>query len=105
MRAARARRRAPAHRCHTRIEHCTSDAHTPPPGPLGRRGDNPCELVRSQITDLTIRGAWTGPARLQLFEHALAPLADLPVREVVKATHLLTDLTLPRAAIAHDYLG
>ncbi|MBA6440782.1 acetoacetate decarboxylase [Streptomyces sp. GMR22] len=68
-------------------------------------GQRICELVRSQITDLTIRGAWTGPARLQLFEHALAPLADLPVLGIVKATHVLTDLTLPRAEIAHDYLG
>jgi len=63
------------------------------------------ELVRSQITDLTVRGAWTGPARLQLFEHALAPLADLPVLEVVGASHILTDLTLPRAELVHDYLA
>ncbi|MGY1697590.1 acetoacetate decarboxylase [Geodermatophilus sp. SYSU D00814] len=62
------------------------------------------ELVRSQITDVTVRGAWTGPARLQLFEHALAPLADLPVREVVSASHLLTDLTLGRASPVFDYL-
>ena len=62
------------------------------------------ELVRSQITDLTIKGAWTGPARLQLFEHALAPLADLPVRQVLGASHILTDLTLPRAELVHDYL-
>ena len=62
------------------------------------------ELVRSQITDITIRGAWTGPARLQLFEHALAPLADLPVREIVSASHILADLTLGRASLVHDYL-
>ena len=63
------------------------------------------ELVRSQITDITIRGAWTGPARLQLFEHALAPLADLPVREIVSASHVLTDLTLGRASLVFDYLN
>ncbi|CAA9317408.1 MAG: Acetoacetate decarboxylase [uncultured Frankineae bacterium] len=63
-----------------------------------------CELVRSQISDLTIKGAWTGPARLQLFEHALAPLADLPVREIVSASHILCDLTLGRPSIVHDYL-
>jgi acetoacetate decarboxylase len=63
-----------------------------------------CELVRSQITDLTIKGAWTGPARLQLFEHALAPLADLPVREIVSASHILCDLTLGRPSVVHDYL-
>ncbi|TFV63498.1 acetoacetate decarboxylase [Geodermatophilus sp. DF01-2] len=62
------------------------------------------ELVRSQITDMTVKGAWTGPARLQLFEHALAPLADLPLREVVSASHILVDLTLGRADCVFDYL-
>lgn len=63
------------------------------------------ELARSQITDMTIKGAWTGPARLQLFEHALAPLADLPVREIVSASHILVDLTLGRASCVFDYLA
>ncbi|GAA2774410.1 acetoacetate decarboxylase [Saccharopolyspora taberi] len=63
-----------------------------------------CELVRSQITDITVKEAHTGPARLQLFEHVLAPLADLPVREVVSASHILTDLTLGGAVPVHDYL-
>ncbi len=63
-----------------------------------------CELVRSQITQMTIKGAWSGPARLQLFEHVSAPLADLPVREIVSATHILTDLVLGRPALVHDYL-
>jgi len=62
------------------------------------------ELVRSQITDMSIKGAWSGPARLQLFEHALAPLADLPVREVLSASHILVDLTLGRAGCVFDYL-
>ncbi|MFJ5677866.1 hypothetical protein [Streptomyces sp. NPDC093097] len=35
-------------------------------------------MVRTEIGDLTVKGAWAGPARLQLFAHALAPLADLP---------------------------
>ncbi|MCS0637734.1 acetoacetate decarboxylase [Streptomyces sp. LP05-1] len=64
-----------------------------------------CELVRSQITEVTVKGAWTGPARLQLFAHALAPLADLPVLEVVAVSHLLTDLTLGRPQVVHDYLA
>ncbi|HDR6289189.1 TPA: acetoacetate decarboxylase [Bacillus cereus] len=64
-----------------------------------------CELVRSQITDITIHGAWTGPARLQLFAHALAPMSDLPVLEVVSASHILTDLSLGRAQVVHDYLA
>ncbi|WP_082096538.1 acetoacetate decarboxylase [Paenibacillus wulumuqiensis] len=63
-----------------------------------------CDLVRTQITDINVKGAWGGPARLQLFEHALAPLADLPVLEVVSASHILTDLTLNAAEPVHNYL-
>jgi acetoacetate decarboxylase len=39
-----------------------------------------------------------------LFEHVLAPLADLPVREIISATHILTDLTLSPATVIYDYL-
>ncbi|OBA04109.1 acetoacetate decarboxylase [Paenibacillus polymyxa] len=63
-----------------------------------------CDLVRTQITNIEVKGAWTGPARLQLFEHALAPLADLPVLEVVSASHILTDLTLNAAQPVYNYL-
>ncbi|MFC4186481.1 MULTISPECIES: acetoacetate decarboxylase family protein [Streptomyces] len=52
-----------------------------------------------------MRGAWTGPARLELLAHALAPLADLPVREVVSASHLLTDLAPGQPEVVHDYLA
>ncbi|MET7934151.1 acetoacetate decarboxylase [Streptomyces sp. NPDC005322] len=62
------------------------------------------QLVRTEITDVEVKGAWTGPARLQLFEHVLAPLADLPVREVISASHIVTDLTLAPATPVHDYL-
>ena len=63
-----------------------------------------CELVRSQITSMTSKGAWSGPARLPLFEHVIAPLAELPVREVVSATHVRSILLLGRPALVHDYL-
>ncbi|MDF2565387.1 MAG: Acetoacetate decarboxylase [Massilibacillus sp.] len=63
-----------------------------------------CELVRTQTTDITIHGAWKGPARLQLFAHALAPLSDLPVLEVISASHILTDLTLAPVKAVYDYL-
>lgn len=63
-----------------------------------------CELIRSRISDITVKEAHTGPARLQLFEHVLAPLADLPVREVISASHVRTDLTLGGAEPVHDYL-
>ncbi|MGW4213265.1 acetoacetate decarboxylase [Lentzea sp. NPDC004789] len=62
------------------------------------------ELVRTEITDVVVKQAYTGPARLQLFQHVLAPLADLPVLEVVSASHIITDLTLAPAKPVHNYL-
>lgn len=63
-----------------------------------------CELVEYQLENVVVKGAWTGPARLQLNHHALAPLAHLPVKRIVKAVHILTDLTLPYGRVVHDYL-
>jgi acetoacetate decarboxylase len=63
-----------------------------------------CELVRYYLEDITVKGAWTGPAGLQLAQHALAPLAELPVLEVVSAVHFLADLTLGLGEVVHDYL-
>jgi acetoacetate decarboxylase len=54
---------------------------------------------------VTVHGAWTGPARLELFHHALAPVADLPVLEVISAKHLMCDLTLGLGEVAFDYLA
>ena len=43
-------------------------------------------------------------AALHLSPHALAPVADLPVLEVVSAIHILADLTLGLGKVVHDYL-
>lgn len=64
-----------------------------------------CELVRYYLRDLTLKGAWTGPAKLELHPHALAPVASLPIREVISAVHLIADLTLDLGEVVHDYLG
>jgi len=63
-----------------------------------------CELVEYRLEDVVVKGAWAGPAALQLHEHALAPVARLPVLEVVSAVHVLTDLTLGLGRVVHDYL-
>jgi hypothetical protein len=55
--------------------------------------------------DISVKEAWTGPARLQLFAHALAPMAGLPVREVVAAGHIRVDLILAPFAPGFDYLA
>lgn len=64
-----------------------------------------CELVCYYLEDIKMKGAWTGPAALQLSAHALAPVADLPVLEVVEARHLLADITLGLGEVVHDYLA
>jgi acetoacetate decarboxylase len=64
-----------------------------------------CELVRTQIQDIEIKAAFRGPARLQLFEHVLAPMADFPVREVIAASHIVADLSLTPPSVVHDYLA
>jgi acetoacetate decarboxylase len=63
-----------------------------------------CELVRYYYEDLKVKGAWAGPAALDLDPHALAPVADLPVHDVISATHLVADLTLGLGEVVHDYL-
>jgi acetoacetate decarboxylase len=64
-----------------------------------------CELVRYYLEDITLKGAWTGPGALGLMPHALAPVAELPVREIVSATHIVADLTLGLGEVVHDYLA
>jgi len=64
-----------------------------------------CELVRFNLEDITLKEAWTGPAALGLFPHALADVARLPVREVVSALHFKADLTLGLGSVAFDYMA
>ncbi len=64
-----------------------------------------CELVEFHLEDLHVKGAWEGPAGIELHSHALAPVAQLPVREVLGATHILCDLTLGLGRVVHDYMA
>jgi acetoacetate decarboxylase len=63
-----------------------------------------CELVQYHLEDIHVKGAWTGPAAISLNPHALAPVADLPVLQVVSALHFICDLTLGLGQVVHDYL-
>jgi acetoacetate decarboxylase len=64
-----------------------------------------CELVRYFCEEITVKGAWEGPAALELFHHALAPVASLPVLEVISGVHIQSDLTLGLGTVVHDYLA
>ena len=63
-----------------------------------------CELVKYSLTDIVMKGAWSGPGALSYVPHALAPLADLPVLEVLGANHMIMDLTIGRGEVIYDYL-
>ena len=62
------------------------------------------ELVDYRLEDIVVKGAWSGPAMLDLRPHALAPIAELPVREIISATHIVADLTLGLGKVVYDYL-
>jgi acetoacetate decarboxylase len=63
-----------------------------------------CELVEYHLEDIDLKGVWAGPGALTLNAHALAPVAELPVLEVVSTAHLVADLTLGLGRVVHDYL-
>ncbi len=56
-----------------------------------------CELVEYSREDIELKGAWTGPGALDLHAHALAPVAELPVLEVISAT-----TSWPTWALSHE---
>ncbi|MSP67316.1 MAG: acetoacetate decarboxylase [Alphaproteobacteria bacterium] len=62
------------------------------------------QLVAYNLIDITVKGSWSGPARLHLIPHVNAPAADLPVRRIIGARHFIADLTLPYGRVVHDYL-
>lgn len=62
------------------------------------------QLVATKFTDLNLKGAWSGSARLELIPAVNCPLADLPIREVTAGLHMVTDMTLPYGRVVHDYL-
>ena len=64
-----------------------------------------CELVKYFVSDVTVKGAWTGPASLELHPHCFAPVAKLPVLEIVSSIHLVADLSIMGGEVVHDYLA
>lgn len=62
------------------------------------------QLTRTVLTDVTVKGGWTGPGSLELHPHALAPIADLPVKKIISTVHFITDLTLPYGEVVEDFL-
>ncbi|APQ58415.1 MULTISPECIES: acetoacetate decarboxylase [Paenibacillus] len=62
------------------------------------------QLVAYNLENITVKGAWSGPARLSLIPHVNAPVADLPVKAYIGGKHFIADLTLPYGRVLYDYL-
>ncbi len=62
------------------------------------------QLVSYSMTNISVKGAWAGPARLHLVPHVNAPIADLPVLSVIGGSHFVADMTLPYGKVEHNYL-
>lgn len=63
------------------------------------------QLVGYNMSEVTVKGSWTGPARLHLMPHVNAPVADFPVRRVLGGRHMIADMTLPFGRVLFDYLA
>ncbi|MCJ2048144.1 acetoacetate decarboxylase family protein [Methylobacterium sp. J-070] len=62
------------------------------------------QLVGYRLRDVTGHGAWNGEGRLYLIPHVNCRVADLPVRRIVGARHMVVDFTLPFGEVLHDCL-
>lgn len=63
------------------------------------------QLVGYRLEDITVHGAWDGDGRLDLIPHVNCRVADLPVKRIVGARHMVVDFTLPFGQVLHDYLA
>ena len=62
------------------------------------------QLVRVNLYDVRLRGAWGGPAELFMVPHVGCPVAALPVVRVLEGRQHLWDMTLSDGQVVHDYL-
>jgi len=58
-----------------------------------------------ELDPIAVKGAWSGPAALEPARHALAPVAQLPVLEILSRTHIVSDLTLGLGSVIFAYLA
>jgi acetoacetate decarboxylase len=62
------------------------------------------QLVRVNLYDVRLRGAWGGGAELFMIPHVGCPVAALPVVRVIEGRQHLWDMTLSDGEVVHDYL-
>jgi acetoacetate decarboxylase len=62
------------------------------------------QLAGLHLTEITVKGPWSGPARLHRVPHVNAPVAGLQVRRIEGGRHFIADLTLPSGHVLVDYM-
>jgi acetoacetate decarboxylase len=62
------------------------------------------KMVRYFREDIPVRGAWQGPCALEPTHHALAPVAWLPVRDILADAPILSRPALGPGTAVHAYL-
>lgn len=62
------------------------------------------QLVKVNLYDVRLKGAWGGPAELFMMPHVGCPVAALPVVRVLEGRQHLWDMTLSDGQVVHDYL-
>lgn len=62
------------------------------------------QLVRANLYDVQLKGAWGGPAELFMIPHVGCPVAALPVVRVLEGRQHLWDMTLSDGEVVYDYL-
>jgi len=70
------------------------DGHTP----------KVAQLVKVNLYEVRLKGAWGGPAELFLTPHAGCPVAALPIVRVLEGRQHLWDMTLNDGEVVYDYL-
>lgn len=61
------------------------------------------QLIGVGLSDLRVKSAWTGAARMHRSGAGLAPITDFPLRRVLGGFNFVADVTLARAEILFDY--
>jgi acetoacetate decarboxylase len=66
-----------------------------------------CELISCQVEDIEVVEAWSSPARLELFHHVRAQVADLPIKKILSGSYFKLNIvfTLDGAKVVYDYLA
>jgi acetoacetate decarboxylase len=62
------------------------------------------QLVEIKHQQVNVTSAHESPAKLEVFAHANAPVADLPVVQVIGGFSLNSSMVLPEGIVYHDYL-